>query len=212
GLFAVDEDRVKIAPMLEQAFSQSVKSCLIRGDILKYRILLNKQTIIMRGLPMKLDDPLPGLASFLPADDTATGSKSHLLAQFLHRNGFREVQERNFSVIGLAALFRNHDAVEVLLRFRADVNTGRRELLLATPLGVACRSGDVSGIRLLLEKRADPHVKDIAGVTAFDYTLVGNSPAAMEAISQHGLSIDPSDVQGSTQLGFLEHKQFQINT
>ena len=123
GLFAVDEDRVKIAPMLEQAFSQSVKSCLIRGDILKYRILLNKQTIIMRGLPMKLDDPLPGLASFLPADDTATGSKSHLLAQFLHRNGFREVQERDgngFSPLCYASMSGSAPLIEALLESRTS--------------------------------------------------------------------------------------------
>jgi len=112
GTFTMSEDRAKIAPMLERMFLRKLLVLLQNGDMVKYRLLLNRENIIFRGLPHEPMESLPDV----PLQGT-------LAEKFLQLNGFRHALERDsggLSPLCYAAINGNPSVVEALLEQRAD--------------------------------------------------------------------------------------------
>jgi len=213
GNFTMNEDRARITPMLERMFLKKLLSLLQKGEMGKYRLLLNREKTIFRGLP---HEPLQCLPDF-PVEGTC-------LEKFLQLNGFRHALERDSSglsplcyaaingnpslveallnqradpmdmmkkdvpsipllaglhVLELSARFKNHDAMKVLIAQGAKVDFPQ-PLRLQSPLSMSCVSGDVEGIRLLLERGANPHVSDLVGTCPTTWASSGNSVEALE--------------------------------
>ena len=101
GAFTVDEDRAKIAHVLHQVFKHKLRVYLQKGDIAKFRLLLNREAALMRGLPTEsLGDPLPGFHPSAAAQPDSAEA-------FLRQNGFRKLLERDslgFTPLCYAAL------------------------------------------------------------------------------------------------------------
>ena len=53
---------------------------------------------------------------------------------------------------------RHHEAMKILVSYRADVNAGVTKAVYKAPLGMAGMSNDVVGVRMLLQFRADPYM------------------------------------------------------
>lgn len=94
-------------------------------------------------------------------------------------------------VLSICAKFKNHQALELLLRYRACVNTKA----VHTPLGLACLADDAIGVRLLCNAKADPHMRNPFGDHALNMATANGSCEAMDA-----LLLQSSDFDLSTSL------------
>mmetsp|Transcript_57647 Transcript_57647/g.119148 ORF Transcript_57647/g.119148 Transcript_57647/m.119148 type:complete len:444 (+) Transcript_57647:3-1334(+) len=134
GCFTMEEDRLKIAPVVKQVLKQKLTQCLQNGDLPSYRVVLNAQAILCRGLPVDpISDIVPGFDSTRHESDDAG---SIMVAQFLFQNGFCQVSEYDamgWSPICYAALNGNAALVKALLERRANPNdeTKKGQPLLA---------------------------------------------------------------------------------
>lgn len=92
--------------------------------------------------------------------------------------------DKNTSVLAICAKFKNHEAMQVLLNAKAEVNTKA----VHTPLGMSCLVNDPQGVRLLCDARADPHKKNPFGDHALNMAAASGASAAVEALLK-----DPKD-------------------
>ncbi|CAE7039397.1 ANK1 [Symbiodinium sp. CCMP2456] len=163
GCFTVEEDRSNIAPVVKQVLKQKVSQCLQNGDLPSYRVVLNAQAILCRGLPMEtIADVVPGFDSSQHESDDAG---SLLVAKFLFQNGFSQVCEYDamgWSPICYAALNGHAALVKALLERRANPNdeTKKGQPLLALQkmvpvLGISAFFKKNNAMTVLLEARAD---------------------------------------------------------
>ena len=125
GDFTVEQDRLTIVPVVRQVLTQKVSQCLQEQDLPSYRVVLNAQAILCRGLPFKpITDSVPGFESSLHGSD-ATDAGSLKVAHFLFQNGFQQVCEYDgmgWSPLCYAALKGDAALVKALLQSRADPN------------------------------------------------------------------------------------------
>ncbi|CAK9008699.1 unnamed protein product [Durusdinium trenchii] len=212
GMFTVESDRERIAVVLERFWKRKLLSCLESMDLSNYRFLLNQQSSLLRGLPVKpLEDMVPGFEG----DD--------VLERFLYQNGFRnhvEYDRDGWSPMCYACMNGNPSLIAALLKRgvspnaktrkgRPEINVDKGSALLTicarfrnhdamrllidakamvnpqavhTPLGVACLENDVQGIRILCEAGADPHLKNLFGDHALHMAAAGGSVDAVEVL------------------------------
>ena len=83
GDFSVEEDRLKTALVLKQVLLRRMRLSLQRGDFTTYRVVLNAQAALFKGLPV---EPISGL---VPGFEQLENGPKSLVAEFLHQNGFR---------------------------------------------------------------------------------------------------------------------------
>eukprot|EP00439_Symbiodinium_sp_Y106_P020701 s404_g2.t1 len=127
GDFSVDEDRVKLAPVLREALAQRLRTFLKSGDLVSYRALLNLQGFYLRGLPAEpATDFVPGFEK-----KEADGSFP-LVDRFLYQNGFNTAHDADaagLTPLYCAALAGNTALIDDLLKLRADINSRSKKAL-----------------------------------------------------------------------------------
>ena len=154
GQFAVAEDRAKLAPMLLPLVERKLLRLLRAQDLVSYRVVLNQQSLYLRGLNMgDFCKPVPGFED-----------QGGPVEEFLYQNGFTTISERDsggWLPLHYAALGGNSTLIEGLLAKRANPNrkTKRDQPLLGLPpltsalaIAVFCKHYDAT--RLLISAKA----------------------------------------------------------
>ena len=164
GCFTVEKDRSRIAPVVKQMLKQKLVQCLREGDLPSYRVVLNVQAILCRGLPI---DPIADMVPGFDPSQHESDEGSLRVAQFLFQNGFAQVSEYDamgWSPMCYAALNGDPALVKALLERRANPSdeTKRGQPLLAiarkvSALAIAALFQNNDAVRLLLVARADIH-------------------------------------------------------
>jgi len=116
----------------------------------------------------------PEIASFL-ADKTvginifeaaATGKVNNIIRLLArdpeHVNAYAE---DGFQPLGLACFFDQYDAAEYLVKAGASINSPSRNGLKAAPIQSAAAGGQVKIVKFLIERSADPNVREQGGYT-----------------------------------------------
>ncbi|CAE7694981.1 unnamed protein product [Symbiodinium sp. CCMP2592] len=243
GCFTVEADRSRIAPVVKQVLKQKLTQCLQTGDLPSYRVVLNAQAILCRGLPVDpISDIVPGFDSTRHESDDAG---SIMVAQFLFQNGFSQVSEydamgwspicyaalngnaalvkallerranpndetkkgqpllalqKMVTVLGISAFFKNNDVMTLLLEARADVSPrGARP----PPLCLASFGNNATGIQLLCQARANPHGKNLLGMSALQHASATGACDAMDMLLNIGGG--NLDLSGSLHAAALLH-------
>ena len=131
GVYTVDEDRLKIGPVIRQVLLNKLRGLLRNGDLTGYRMLWNQQPFRLRGLPVEsAQDLVPGFDGSQPGEDMV--SISVALAKYLHQNGLTHPLKRD--IVGMspllyAVIYGSPLLVEELLQLRADPNDMARQAL-----------------------------------------------------------------------------------
>ncbi|CAE7018158.1 mask [Symbiodinium sp. CCMP2456] len=169
GSFSIDDDRTKITPVILRAVRRKLLLLLERQDLVGYRVLLNQQPVLLRGLSQDYVTVLPNLHTDRELELTDT---LLAVAKFLHENGFKGVSDRDrdgWSPIHYAALRGDPRLVRGLLESRADPNRvtkkASRRLVLplwTPPLAICCAYKHHEAARLLLSARACATAQSLA--------------------------------------------------
>ena len=163
GRFGVPYDREKLAPVLQQALMRKLKFHLKAQDLVGYRVLLNLQTVHLRGFDATAaQDIVPGFE----IEDALQPDKAFQSARhFLYQNGFtsvNQVDSGGWAPLHYAALRGDLMVVQGLLDQRANINrwTRKDQPMTGQPLGLTAffissffRNYDV--MRLLISARAE---------------------------------------------------------
>ncbi|MDF3047827.1 MAG: serine/threonine-protein phosphatase 6 regulatory ankyrin repeat subunit B-like [Candidatus Midichloriaceae bacterium] len=82
----------------------------------------------------------------------------------------------------------NYEQVRNLLEGGVDVNLtfGGKQLQLVTPLHYVCRFLDIQMIKLLLEYKANPNLKDCNGKVSLHYAIINGDIEAIELLLNNG--------------------------
>ena len=157
GEFTNEEDRQKLAPVMQSIVRNKLVLSLRAGDLPAYRRQWNLQVVHLRGLDAETVCNLPG-------DEASPSEDSNPVTSFLYQNGLVNVHHRDsagFRPLHYAALSGNHEVVQGLLARRADPNrwTTKPEPTLGFPpwasaLGLASYYGHSSAAKLLISARA----------------------------------------------------------
>lgn len=100
--------------------------------------------------------------------EAATISCKEELVRTLLDHGVGDVNDTSGSPLRNAVKTESRGTVEALLTHGAIVNPKGGDGVTETPLHAACQLGDEYIVGLLMQHRADPSLKDKAGLTAFD--------------------------------------------
>ncbi|CAE7480238.1 anks1b [Symbiodinium sp. CCMP2592] len=157
GDFTMEEDRMKLAPVMRNIVLQKLRHCLRSGDFAGFRLHLNLQSVHLRGLEI---EPVEGV---LP-DIHAEGDAPDAVVRFLHQNGFRystRPDRAGLRPLHYAALSGNSMVIKGLLQQRASVNgrTSKDQPSLGFPKGVSALDLAIyykhnDAAKLLIEQKA----------------------------------------------------------
>jgi hypothetical protein len=129
------------------------------------------------------------------------------LAQVLHRNGspVDSPGRDEMSLLHSAAFYGDLEMVQVLLDYGVDVNV--QNVISSTPLDFALRrfgSASLPGVRLLLDRGADPNVRaqdpDKSRLTPLHRALQEGWIDIARLLVEHGASVEVEDDKGRTPL------------
>ncbi|CAK9113771.1 Serine/threonine-protein phosphatase 6 regulatory ankyrin repeat subunit B (PP6-ARS-B) (Serine/threonine-protein phosphatase 6 regulatory subunit ARS-B) (Ankyrin repeat domain-containing protein 44) [Durusdinium trenchii] len=192
GDFSVEEDRAKIAQVLVPLLRHRLRQLLRVRDLVSYRVVLNQQSVYLRGTGVEdFYTPLPSFS----ADPLDLGS---LVEEFLHQNGLTGISERDrggWLPIHYAALSGSCPLIQGLLARRANPNqrTRQDQPLLGVPplssaLSICLFFQHFDATRLLIFAKAS-----LAGVghTIWSPMLaagVANNPEGIRALCAAGCS------------------------
>ncbi|CAE7340069.1 Ankrd17 [Symbiodinium microadriaticum] len=203
GEFTFDEDRQSLLPIIDTMLRKKLHSYLLEGDFHHYRLLLNLQSVHLRGLPIRMiEDLVPGFATEL-LDPAASA-----LEKFMYQNGLSHIHERNeggWSPICYAAISGNPMLLASLLDQKADVNDGITQVEdlfhfnAGTRIVHMCahlRHNDA--LRLLIGARADLQTKDGWEASAIHWAALAGNAEGIQILRSAGCS--PTD---ANLLGYL---------
>ncbi|CAE7753061.1 unnamed protein product [Symbiodinium sp. CCMP2456] len=121
GMFSESGDKAKLAPILQKSLQRKLRLLLEEEDLVGYRVLLNLQPVLLRGMMVQ------PLYSILPANKSDSASNrnpaSHEVAEFLLQNGFEtvfDVDTAGWSPLHYAALRGEVLLIQGLLEQHAD--------------------------------------------------------------------------------------------
>ncbi|XP_020903271.1 transient receptor potential cation channel subfamily A member 1, partial [Exaiptasia diaphana] len=138
---------------VDSGFSQVVELCLENGALIRQPRRIDRTT------------------AFHMACEQGSTAIVQLLVQYDPKiSKILLVNAEGITPLHQAALSNSHGIAEILINNGADVNARTNEN--RTPLMFAAKRGGVDTVRLLLEKGADPTLKDIDGRTAV-YDAIG---------------------------------------
>ncbi|CAE7595601.1 ANK2 [Symbiodinium sp. CCMP2456] len=202
GNFAEEVDKALIAEVLPEVLREQMMSSLRAGDVVAYRVHLNLQSVLFRGLEgaKHISDVVPGFEPS-PTDDGAE--------HFLFQNGFQgfnEVDAAGWSPLCYGCLSGDVRVVQALLGRRADPDTQTskpQELVNLTawnPVTSICAFfHQNAALRLLIEARArvdsgwNPPISAAATTDNAEGIRVlceaGNSPTAKNSFGMSPLEI-----------------------
>ncbi|CAE7780491.1 unnamed protein product, partial [Symbiodinium pilosum] len=198
GLFTVEEDRNKLAPVLQGVLMRKMKLLLRAEDLVAFRILHNMQSVHLRGFPAAtmVRDLIPGFESdTLPEMD----SPRQAVDRFLHQNGLANVHRPDragWCPLHYAALGGDPVLIRGLLQQRVDVNcwTRKEQPLVGahtgmTALQICSFFKHHEAMRLLISARSDL----ICGVLAEEVVTaaaIANDPEGVRILCE--ARCDPS--------------------
>ena len=114
GNFSLAADRQKVAPMLVPVLRRKLLSLLKAEEYVTYRVVLNQQSVNLRGLGVKdFYKPIPALED----DD--------VVEEFIHQNGFTSIFQRDpagWLPLHYASLRGSVQVIQGLLAMRANPN------------------------------------------------------------------------------------------
>lgn len=189
GTFTVAEDRGKLVPVLLQVLRRRLLHDLRARDLVAYRLLLNLQSIHLRGLPAEpLQDLVPGFEA-----DASRDPLTLAVARFLHQNGFshvREVDRVGWSPLCYASLNGDPMLVRGLLEQRAGPNerTTKEHPHSGIPKGVsvlaiAATFRHNAAVQLLVDAKAKVDVGTNPAVTS---AALGNNAEGIRILCNAG--------------------------
>lgn len=163
GLFSVEEDRLKLGPVLRIVLKHKLLSLLKSQNWPGYRALLNQQAMMLRG--MDCDFFSPEVPEGLGQDGQGQIDPSpSRVAGFLHQNGFSRIWESDGGgclPLHYAALKGDPWLVQDLLALQADPNQGTKrfhpDLGLergVSALAIACQFKNNQVVKVLISARA----------------------------------------------------------
>ncbi|CAE7895507.1 ANKK1 [Symbiodinium necroappetens] len=159
GAFTVQEDCLKLRPVLMTVLKRKLIRLLKSKDFAGYRALLNQQSTILTGMGCDFE-PLLEMEN---SDDPHGQDRSNTL-MFLHQNGFSTIRTKDscgWFPIHYAALVGDASLVQDLLALEADPNQGTKKAhpnlgfeAGTPPLSISCYFRKNEVVRLLLSVRA----------------------------------------------------------
>ena len=203
GQFSVPDDREKLAPVLQGALLRKLKFLLKAQDLVGYRVLLNLQTVYLRGFPATaVHDLVPGFElEHCLEKDVASEAAQH----FLYQNGFtslNEIDSGGWAPLHYAALRGDPLIIQGLLQQRADVNRWTRKdqpragmPLGGTAVGICCFFRHHQALRLLISARAKVDAglhPDVASAAA------ANDPEGIRILCASGGKLFRRNLLGDT--------------
>jgi ankyrin repeat protein len=149
----------------------------------------------------------PEIASFL-ADKTivltifeaaATGKINHVI-RLLARDPelVNAYAEDGFHALGLACYFGHYDIAEYLTKAGAAVNSPAHNELKAAPLHSAAAGRHEKIVRMLLEHRADPNVREQGGFTPLHTAAQNGDIDTIRALLLGGADLTLKSADGKT--------------
>ena len=161
GRFSVEQDREKLAPVLQKALMRKLQFLLKAQDLVGYRVLLNLQTVHLRGFnATAVHDVVPGFE----IEDAVHTDSAWQSAHFLYQNGFasvNQVDSGGWAPLHYAALRGEPMVIQGLLEQRANINrwTRKDQPKAGQPLGmtafnISCFFKNYDVMRLLISARA----------------------------------------------------------
>jgi ankyrin repeat protein len=151
----------------------------------------------------------PEIASFL-ADKTvaltifeasATGKFNNII-RMLARDPqlVNSYAEDGFQPLGLACYFGHFEAAEYLVKAGAPINSPSRNGLNASPIQSAAAAGHVKIVKMLLENRADPNVREQGGYTPLHAAAQNGDEGMIRALLYGGADLNVKSTDGKTPL------------
>jgi len=195
GRFSFQQDLDKVGSIVVQLLWDRLHHYLEQGDLHNYRFTLNQQAVWLRGLDIPpIDRIVPGFSTEV---DPLTDPHAHVLAQFMHQNGFESItkkDEAGWSPLCYAAISGSTSLVMSLLNLRADPNDRIRKAksvaLLPknmSVLSLACCFKNNGGLAQILAAKADVNNTDDRSQTALHWACAANNTEAIKALFQAGI-------------------------
>ncbi|HLF72831.1 MAG TPA: ankyrin repeat domain-containing protein [Anaerolineales bacterium] len=151
----------------------------------------------------------PELASFL-ADKTvaltifeaaATGKLNQVIRLLAREpelvNGYAE---DGFQPLGLACYFGHYETAEYLVKAGAPLNAQSRNGLQAAPVQSAAAAGHAGIVRMLLEHRSDPNVREQGGHTPLHAAAQNGDEEMIRVLIYGGADLTLRNDKGKTPL------------
>ncbi|HLG17644.1 MAG TPA: ankyrin repeat domain-containing protein [Blastocatellia bacterium] len=107
-----------------------------------------------------------------------------------------------FYPLGLAAFFGHRETFEVILSAGGDVNLSAKNAMKVTALHAAAASGHTEMVRQLLERGADPNVRQQAGFAPLHEAAASGLMEMAELLLAHGADVNARTDDGKTPLAF----------
>lgn len=103
-----------------------------------------------------------------------------------------------FPAAGLAIFFRHPELARELIERGADVSAVARNPQRVAPVHAAASVGDAATMRLLLEKGADPNLRQQMGYAPLHATAVNGDRITTEVLLAHGADANAKNDDGKT--------------
>eukprot|EP00913_Durusdinium_trenchii_P012838 g12054.t1 len=176
GMFTVESDRERIGVVLAKLVKGKLLFCLENMELPHYRFLLNQQTSILRGLPVK------------PIEDVVHGFEGEdVLERFMYQNGFQnpfDYDSAGWSPMCYACMKGDVSLVAALLKQRVDPNEkikkARAEINLdkgCSLIHICARFRNHEAMQVLFAANAAVNVQGIphspVGVAAMENDPIG---------------------------------------
>lgn len=97
-----------------------------------------------------------------------------------------------YPVLGLAIFFRQPDLAGLLIDHGADVNLRANNPSKLAPIHAACARKDLTTLELLLNKGANPNVRDQGGFSPLDQAKASGNDAMEAILREAGASEEPA--------------------
>jgi len=151
----------------------------------------------------------PEIASFL-ADKTvaltifeasATGKLNNIIRMLAHEPPLvNAYAEDGFQPLGLACYFGYFEAAEYLVKAGASINSPSRNGLNAAPIQSAAAAGHANIVKMLLEHRADPNVREQGGYTPLHAAAQNGDEGMIRTLLYGGADLNVKSNDGKTPL------------
>lgn len=151
----------------------------------------------------------PEIASFL-ADKTvaltifeasATGKLNHIIRMLARQPELvNAYSDDGFQPLGLACYFGHFEAAQYLVKAGATINSPSRNGLWAAPIQSAASAGHVKIVKMLLEHKADPNVREQGGYTPLHAAAQNGDEAMIRALLYGGADLNVKSDDGKTPL------------
>lgn len=151
----------------------------------------------------------PELASFLAEktvaltifEAAATGKLNNII-RLLARDPelVNAYSEDGFQPLGLACFFGHLEAAEFLVKAGAAINSPSRNGLKAAPIQSAAAAGHTRIVKMLLEHRADPNVREQGGYTPLHAAAQNGDVVMIRILLYGGADLDVKSDNGKSPL------------